>query len=368
MAKTEDQHELKLPYYAKVSFILIGLFVLMSMLAICRSIVVPILFSLIISILLSTAVDFLVSIKVNRLLAISITLFIGAMIVIMFGMWVISQASLLIENWPVLMDKLDVLQENLVRWLNGHFGLTYSKANNWINSARADLMTLSSEKVGNALSAIMNGLVVIILIPIYIFLILYYQPLLVDFVHRVIGDGHANEVGVVLDQTRTILKAYFVGLLIELVILAILNSIGLLIIGIDYAILIGIAGAVLNLVPYLGGLIMLGLSMLMALLTKDDPSYALYAAIVFFIIQIIDNYFLLPRIVGSKVKINALVSIAVVIAGGAIWGVAGMFLAIPVTAIIKVIFDRIPALEPWGFLLGDTMPPMVRLKLRRRKK
>src|SRR5258706_2465362 len=113
---------------------------------------------------------------------------------------------------------------------------------------------------------------------------------------------------------------------------------------------------------------MLTLSMLFAFLTKADPMYAVYTALVFMGIQLIDNNYLMPKIVASKVKINALVAIVVVIAGGAIWSVPGMFLAIPLTAIIKVVFDRIEELQPWGFLLGDTMPPMVRIKLSRKKK
>ena len=107
--------------------------------------------------------------------------------------------------------------------------------------------------------------------------------------------------------------------------------------------------------------------MLMAMLSSPDPSIAFLAAGVFFVIQLIDNYVLIPKVVGSKVKINALVAIVVVIAGGAIWGITGMFIAIPLTAILKVIFDRIEPLQPWGFLMGDTMPP-IRIKLTRRRK
>ena len=170
-----------------------------------------------------------------------------------------------------------------------------------------------------------------------------------------------------LGQTRSLLKSYFAGLLIELVIVAVLSSVGLLILRVEYAILIGIIGALLNMIPYIGGIITLGISTLMTMLSHTDPIYALYAAGLFFLIQIIDNYILIPKVVGSKIKINALVAIVVVIAGGALWGISGMFLALPLIAIVKVIFDRIPAMEPWGFMLGDSMPPMIRIKLRRRR-
>ena len=95
--------------------------------------------------------------------------------------------------------------------------------------------------------------------------------------------------------------------------------------------------------------------MLLALATKE-PVSALYVLIAYIIVQFIDNNFFVPKIVASKVKINALISIIVVLVGNAMWGVPGMFLSIPLTAVVKVIFDRIPPLEPFGFLLGDNLP------------
>jgi predicted PurR-regulated permease PerM len=101
---------------------------------------------------------------------------------------------------------------------------------------------------------------------------------------------------------------------------------------------------------------------MIALVTKS-PVYVFYVVALYTVIQFIDNNIIVPRIVGSKVKLNALVSLFVVIAGAALWGIPGMFISIPITAIAKVIFDRIDSLKPWGFLLGDTMPQLVKLDL-----
>jgi predicted PurR-regulated permease PerM len=108
----------------------------------------------------------------------------------------------------------------------------------------------------------------------------------------------------------------------------------LLIIGIDYAILIGIIGALLNIIPYIGGLIAIAIPVLLAIATKN-PIDALWVFIAYMIVQFIDNNFFVPKIVASKVKVNALVSIVVVLIGGALWGVPGMFLSIPLTASLK---------------------------------
>ncbi len=368
MLKDSNHQAFNLPFYAKASLTLIGLFVLINMLSIGRSIIVPLLFASIFSILLSTVVDFLVQKKMDRLFAIILTVCVAVLIGALLTAWISTKANLLIDAYPLLMEKLDKLQAQFIPWFADHFNLDARTANKWVNDARTDLTHLSGSSIGDTLVSVGGIVGILLLLPVYIFLFLYYQPILIEFVHRAVGRQHENELSIVLSQTRSILKGYFAGLLIELVIVAILNSIGLLALGIQFAILLGIGGAVLNMIPYIGGAIQLVITMLMALLTKVDPMYAVYVAIVFFAIQVVDNNFIMPKIVGSKVKINALVAIVVVIAGGALWGVAGMFLAIPMIALIKVVFDRIEELQPWGFLLGDTMPPMVRIKLPGKRK
>ena len=144
--------------------------------------------------------------------------------------------------------------------------------------------------------------------------------------------------------------------MIEAAVIAILNSVGLLILGIDYAIILGITGALLNVIPYIGGVIAIALPMIIAFVSKDTLTYPLLVLGVYLLIQFIDNHFIIPRVVASKVKINALISVIVVIIGGSLWGVAGMFLSIPLTAIMKVVFDHIDILKPWGFLLGNIVP------------
>jgi predicted PurR-regulated permease PerM len=133
-------------------------------------------------------------------------------------------------------------------------------------------------------------------------------------------------------------------------------STGLLILGIEYAIILGIMGAFLNLIPYLGSIIAALLPMIVAVVTKSSPWFALLVLALYVVTQFIDNNFITPKIVGSKVKLNALASIIAVVIFAAMWGIPGMLIAIPITAIAKLVFDHVEKLKPWGFLLGDTMP------------
>jgi predicted PurR-regulated permease PerM len=180
----------------------------------------------------------------------------------------------------------------------------------------------------------------------------------------VFGAENREEVSKIVSQVKSLIQNYLSGLVIEAVLVAILDISALLILGIEYAFLLGILGALLNVIPYLGGIVAVALPMMVAFATKTSPIYPLYIMAAYYFIQLIDNNFIVPKIVASKVKINALVSIIVVLAFGALWGIPGMFISIPLTAIIKLIFDHIEPLKPWGFLLGDTMPQMTIFKIK----
>jgi predicted PurR-regulated permease PerM len=177
-----------------------------------------------------------------------------------------------------------------------------------------------------------------------------------NFLYEIFAEENSPSVGIILNQGKQAVQSYMIGLLIEAAIVAILNSVGLLILGVNYAILIGVMGAILNMLPYIGGIIAIAIPLLIATVTKEGYSTHIGIIISFMLVQFIDNHILIPRVVSSRVKINALVSIIVVLLGGALWGVSGMFLSIPITAILKIVFDRIDDMRPWAKLLGDIVP------------
>ncbi|MBI5539465.1 MAG: AI-2E family transporter [Bacteroidia bacterium] len=351
-----------MPFYIKATIFLIGLFALIAILYILQGIIVPIVFSLIIAIVLHPIVNFLVLKKFNRVLAIVITLSFTFIIISAFSALIFSQLSRFSDSWPVLVDKITLLLNQTSTWASGYFDINPIKIQEWILKTKAELVNSSSAAIGKTLLTIGNSIVVLFLVPVYVFMLLFYHPLLIDFIRKLFVSTNQGKLSEIISQIKTVIQHYLIGLVIEFVIVAILNSIALLLLGIDYAILLGIIGALLNLVPYVGGLVGVALPMTIALATKDTAWYAIYVLICYYIIQLIDNNYLVPKIVASKVKINALFSIIVVIAGNALWGITGMFLSIPLLAIIKLIFDHIEPLKPWGFLLGDTMPPILKIK------
>jgi predicted PurR-regulated permease PerM len=146
------------------------------------------------------------------------------------------------------------------------------------------------------------------------------------------------------------------GLMIETIIVAALNSLALIIIGVPSAIVIGVIGGILNLIPYIGGLVAIALPILMVTITKDGFSGQFAVIVSYLVIQFFDNNILMPRVVSSKVQVNALISIVGVLMGGALWGLSGMFLSIPLIGVLKIVFDRVDGLKPWGSLLGIEVP------------
>ena len=352
--------EIKIPLYAKTTLIIIGLLAFFTILYFAQSVIVPLVFAIIIAIVLHPALNWLTLKKVNRIIAIVVVFLIAFLVITAFVTLLVRQVQRVSESWPVLSEKFNSVISQNIADASVRYDKDPQKIQNWIASAKEELITRGRAAIGPTLAVLGNGLVILFLIPVYVFMLLFYQPLLHDFIFKLFSKSNKEQVTKMVSQTKIVIQRYLVGLVFEFVIVAALNTVALLILGIEYAILLGIIGALLNIIPYIGGVISVAIYMLFALITKT-PEYMIYVLVAYSIIQFVDNNYIIPKIVASKVRINALVSIIVVIAGNALWGIPGMFLSIPLIAIVKLIFDNIENLKPWGFLLGDTMPPIIKI-------
>jgi predicted PurR-regulated permease PerM len=184
------------------------------------------------------------------------------------------------------------------------------------------------------------------------FFLLFYRRLIIRFLVAVFKEENSETVYDIVAQVQTRIRQYILGLLLEMAIVSTVGCVALLLMGVKYAILLGLLTGLLNLIPYIGIFISLLLSVLVTF-AAAGAAKILLVVITLFGIHLLDANFLLPFIVGSKVRINALITILGVIIGEALWGITGAFLALPVIAITKIVFDRIETLKPWGMLLGD---------------
>jgi len=332
-----------------------------------QDILEPLGFGFLFAILLRPLEKKLIDWRCPKILAIIISIAVGILCFVAIVTFLSKQVASFIKDIPAIKHNLNDLWERLQDWLAHTFNLTRREQNQIIQKATTD--TMNGLQPLGTIGTITGSVATLILLPVYVFLFLYYRTLLIRFLLECFDAKHEKSVNEVISEIRYVMHFYITGLLTETTIVAILNVIGLLLIGAPYAILLGIIAAILNLIPYIGGLIAVVLTALITFSNTGSLSKMIWAIIIFMIVQLIDNNFLVPKVIASRVKLNALISIVGVLIGGALCGVGGMFLSIPFIAICKVVFDRVEGLEPWGKVLGDDIPvTTLRHVLRKRRK
>lgn len=352
-----EPSEVKFPLYAKLSFALISLSIIVIALYFGQHILIPLLLSLLFAILLRPVVVFLnKKLKFPHVIAVLVAvslfvIFVGG--IVFFISWQVSDIT---NDWNKIKHNVSVHYEHIQHWVKQRYHLSYNKQATYIKQVKEGSMNGNSDFMSNTLSSFTDTLLNIVLIPIYTFLILVYKNLFIKFLTKLVKKSNEQSLTDILTQIKTVVQSYIVGLLIEMGIVGTLTTVGLMLLGVEYAVLLGVITAILNLIPYIGIMVASAIAVLATLVNSSELSVVIGVLGLSILVQFIDNNILVPKIIGNKVRINALVSIVGVIIGGALAGVAGMFLAIPMIAILKVIFDRIEALSPWGLLMGDDLP------------
>lgn len=354
--KQSMKHRVEFPFYAKLAFNLISLALIAIFIFLAQGILIPILLALLFSILLRPVVNFLnKKFKFPNVIAVIIAVVLFILViggVIFFVSWKISDMA---KDLDQIQANLQIHYHHLQSWVKEKFNISYVQQQKYISQASKDSLP-GTQVIGNTFSSFTDVLMNFFLVPLYIFLFLLYRTLFLKFLSKLFKPEHQYKLREILTQVKTAIQSYLVGLLTEVLIVATLTSTGLMIVGVQYPILLGVITGVLNMIPYIGILVATFLSILATLTSTAEMSVVFGVIIVNVCVQLLDNNLLVPLVVSSKVKINAFISIVAIIIGGALGGIAGMFLAIPMTAIMKVIFDRIEAFEPFGFLMGDDLP------------
>jgi len=339
------------PFYLKATVILFGLILLVYVLSELGNILVPFSFAILFAILLNPLCSWLQR-KIPKLFSVIITLLVAIAVVGSILYLLTSQVAQFGKAVPALKLKFGMMTDGAENWVLMNFGIAIHSQVAFLK----DALNSSQALVGKTLDTVLGTLNVIFIIPVYVFLMLFYKTLILNFVYEVFSEEHSHHVAEILKQTKTAIQSYVVGLLVEMIIVSTLNSAALLILGVKYALLLGFVGGILNMLPYIGGIIAILLPVLMATITKDGYTTQVGIIIAYMVIQFIDNNIIFPRFVSVKVQINSLISVIVVLLGNALWGISGMFLSIPFIAVLKIIFDRVDGLKPWGKLFGDSVP------------
>ena len=350
-ATTTHPHVIQ-PVYQKLALIVLGLVALVYGLVQAQPIVVPLLFALLLALLLNPLVNFLTRHGLNRVVAIALAVLLAMCCATGLSYFIITQAAHFSASLPGLEEKVGALGGKLQGWVLSRTDLDAKTVDDALATAKKESMTLGGKLVGGALITMGSVFAFAFLLPVFTFLFLLYKRLLLTFIDQLFSPTQLGAVHHMLQSAKGVAQSYLIGLILQAGIVTVLNFAGLLIIGVPYALLLAVIAAVLNLIPYIGMIIATVLPMVIALATME-PSAALWVLVLYSAVQFVDNNFIVPNVVASRVELNALVSIIVVMIGGALWGIPGMFLAIPLTAVLKVAFDHVPGLKPFGYVLGS---------------
>jgi predicted PurR-regulated permease PerM len=259
----------------------------------------------------------------------------------------ISQLTVFLDNIPLLKDQavtnFDSIVEDLARVLNLDADVL-----------RDRFLTGVTESQGLAntvLNATTGTIIKLGLIPVYMFFLLLFRDRFHNFILMLTDEDLKERMDHIMDEIRLVSKQYIGGVFVVVSILCVLNSLGLFIIGLKYSILLGVLSAVMNFIPYFGTLIGAAIPMAYTLVSPH-PEHFIKVAILFVIIQFLENNILTPNITGNQVRLNPFITIISIVIGGMIWGIPGMFLSVPVMGVIYVICKNVPKLEPWAYILG----------------
>ncbi len=362
----------ELPLSVRRAIELIGLYTCGLIMVAGSSIIAPVIMAFFISIMLFPVYSFLMRKKFPEALAIAISLIMLIAVVGIIVWFFSAQLSSLIADFPKIKENVTVHLNSLSNWINKKTHFSTEKQIALIQTQSNKMLNSAGGMLGGAAASLSSIFIFVGLIPIYIFLILYYKNLLLRFVFLWFPQESHGKLKEGMIETKSIIKSYLIGLLIQISYITILLGGALMIFGIKHALLIGVIFAILNLIPYIGALFGNIIGVLLTLTSSQEVGPIFTVLITIAVVQFLDNNILMPRIVGSKVKINALASIIGVIVGGAVAGISGMFLSIPIIAILKIIFDRSANFRQWGVLFGDERPklspmrfPAFRLKSRK---
>jgi predicted PurR-regulated permease PerM len=344
----------------RLAAILISIVLIVLISAKLQVVIVPIIFSLIFSVMLYPLCCRLEKWGVSKALSALFSVLFASVILGAIIYFLASQISSLNEQLPQLSEKMEQLGKRAQWHVYTHYGINKSEQTEQVQHQLDNLADNSGKIVAAIISSVVSFLTDVLLIPLYVFFLLYFRNFFLEFLHKAISSADNAIIDEIISKLYAVIQSWLVGVIVVMAIVGTLNTIGLLALGIPYAAFFGFLAAVLLLIPYIGISIGAILPMIMALITKDSYWYAAGVVAIFWVIQILEGNLITPYVVGSKISVNPLVAILVLILLGTLWGISGLILALPITAMCKIIFDAVPPLRPYGFLLG--VPKLHHLK------
>ena len=335
----------------KIAGIIFIIVVFIYFIIIARNILIPLTFSMLLAYLLYPVVWRIERTGVHRIPSILIVILLTIAIVAAVGFFFAVQVSNIQIDLNAIKQKLIEQSGSPEQKIEEKFGVNMRTMEYYVDNIFSSLV---SGDQANIFTSTANTIFQIFIMPVFTFFLLFYRTKIAYFVFRLVGRKRKKKAVKILRDITTVTTKYLGGLILVVLILAVLNSVGLIIIGIPHAIVLGVGAALLNLIPYFGTLLGALVPIIYVLVAIDDPlNMALQVVFLFIIVQFLENNIITPNIVGGNVRLNALSVIIGLLIGNMIWGVAGMLVVIPMIAILKIIMSNVAILQPFAYLLSS---------------
>ncbi|KUY21135.1 AI-2E family transporter [Elizabethkingia miricola] len=341
------------PFYLKLASVLISIMILGYLAIQGQDLIIPMIMGLLFAILLVPVCNFLErKLRFNRSISAIVVSVLGLALIGLILYLIGIQTTSFSEDWPAFQKQITAAFDSIQDWIAHKFGVQKHKQLTYINDLAQKSLSTGTVIVEKMLKSITYILMLIGLTFLFTLFILIYRRQLVRFIIMCFADKHKAVVMDVVNSIQYMVKKYLIGLIIQMVLVTILSFIAYTIIGIKYNFLLAIITGIFNVLPYLGILIATVLGIFVTFATSSAAN-VLWVLVGMVAVHAVDGNIIMPKIVGSQVKLNSLIVIIGLIVGESVWGVMGMFLTIPIMAIAKIIFDRVEDLKPWGYLMGD---------------
>lgn len=362
---------IRLPFIAVLALTLISIISLGYLLKIGQTILAPIFFAFLLALLFEPFANFLErKLYFHRGLSTIVSVLIVIIMLSGLSYFFGSQLVDFREDIPHLQEQSTRVFHELQEWVTQTFNVDTAEQFNYLNQAADKLLSSSGAILGFTLNIFTVSLGFFGFSILFFIFILNYRRTLNRFIIQVFSDNHKVKVQKVVAEIQDMTKSYIVGIFIQIFIVSLLTSALLSMLGVKYAILLGVLTGLLNVIPYIGIAVSLLIACFITFAT-NTPITCLYVFLGYLGIHAIDGNIIVPFVVGSKVKINALFSFIGIILGEQLLGIAGMFLCIPALAILRIVFENIKGVEAWGNLLGEEeikkAPKKSKFKIRRKR-
>ena len=252
------------------------------------------------------------------------------------------------KELPLILLRYEEIKLDIQSWINDSLGVSTEQ----LRVHASDVFRNAGSFLGEVVRGTFTFIGSLLLVLVFIFLFLMQMNKYENFVVMLYKEEKRNEAKEMIEKIGKVAQQYLAGRLIAACLMGILFLIGFSVIGLKNGVVLSLIVAIMTIIPYVGALIG-GLVPFFISIIDGSFNQSIWVVIIILLVNVIDHYFIEPYVVGGSVNISPFFTIFVLILGGIIWGIAGIILFLPLSGILKIVFENVEGLQPYASLIGD---------------